>query len=393
MKKKLLIVTNRFYPQLGGAEINIMQQAVTLSKDYDVEVVTPLRDRNPPKEIVNHITITRLHDLRHPLLFPNNEAQTLCPSLFFKILTGNYDLIHCFPAINDNNLLALLAAKIRRVPIYLSNFDLFDYAAHLKKYPNDLAGLYKIPLGRKQKMFLPFFDAIFTISQRENDLISSLNPRTYLSTVPITLEEFNRPLPLEDICIKYHLRDVPRFLTLSRVSYLKGQDILLRALPDLKQALDDFQVILVGDENHEPQFVEELKTFVRTHQLEDHVIFTGALPREEALSLLKLCDIHVLPMRYMNSGAVVVESWAAEKPVLQSRRIDPTYVLEGINGYTFDIENIEDLTNKMVTMANNLSKCKEMGKCGRTLVEEKFLYPHLITLYEQHYSRLDKSSL
>ena len=38
-KRRLLIVTNRFHPELGGAEMNIFLQSQELGKYFDVEVL------------------------------------------------------------------------------------------------------------------------------------------------------------------------------------------------------------------------------------------------------------------------------------------------------------------------------------------------------------------
>ena len=50
----------------------------------------------------------------------------------------------------------------------------------------------------------------------------------------------------------------------------------------------------------------------------DKVIFTGSVSRPEVLGWLKYCDIHVVPVRFMNSGAVIVETWASKNTVIQS---------------------------------------------------------------------------
>ena len=139
MKKRILIITNRFYPQLGGAEINIFHQAKELTKTYDVDVITHLRDHQTKKEVVDGIQIIRLKDW-FSSSFPNHNPITFCPSIFFRILTHRYHLIHCFPALNHNNLLALFASKIKRIPIFLSNFDLFDTIPIYTNIPMILMG-------------------------------------------------------------------------------------------------------------------------------------------------------------------------------------------------------------------------------------------------------------
>ena len=49
----------------------------------------------------------------------------------------------------------------------------------------------------------------------------------------------------------------------------------------------------------------------------------------------------------MNSGAVVVETWASYRPVLQSDVVDPNLVVEGENGFLFKSRDINSLAEKM----------------------------------------------
>ena len=87
VKKKLLIITNRFYPDVGGAETNIYYQAKLLCKKYDVTVITPKRDDIPEEEIIDGIKVKRLKDLFNKNNFyPNKRAKTLCLQVFTEIL-------------------------------------------------------------------------------------------------------------------------------------------------------------------------------------------------------------------------------------------------------------------------------------------------------------------
>jgi glycosyltransferase involved in cell wall biosynthesis len=102
--RRLLIVTNRFHPQLGGAELNIYYQARELAKHFEVDVVTPLRDNDPKREEIDGFRVFRQYNLYNPLnRMPYKGHRALCPALPTRILSGGYDLIHCFPAPNPNN--------------------------------------------------------------------------------------------------------------------------------------------------------------------------------------------------------------------------------------------------------------------------------------------------
>ena len=90
----------------------------------------------------------------------------------------------------------------------------------------------------------------------------------------------------------------------------------------------------------------------------------------------------------MNSGAVVVESWASHTPVIQSDVVDPNLVEEGVNGFLFEANNSDDLARKLVVAYENSSDSKQLAINGNKLVQEKFNYDYLLSLYEKTYSEI-----
>ncbi len=387
-RKRLLIVTNRFHPQVGGAEFNIFQQALALSEHFDVDVFTPLRERNPRHERVESISITRGFNFRNlSRTYPDLGTETFCPGVFFKTLLGGYDVIHCFPSLNRNNIMTLIAAKMRGVPIFMSMFDLDDYASLLEEgVPLHRIFENQVNMAEKWRVFFRRFAAIFTISSRETANIKTVNENAFLSTVPILIDEYDATVDVAEFKTCHGVRPhVPLILCLGRVAKLKGQDVLIKTLPRLREQTKEFQLLIVGRTDHEPEYFAELQTLVEKEALQSQVTFTGVVPREDVIAALKACDVHVLPVRFMNSGAVVIESWAARKPVLHSDAIDPCYVIEGENGLTFKSEDTEDLCDKLASMLDNPQLCADMGANGRRLVEERFLYSHLIQRYMEAY--------
>ena len=385
-KKRLLIVANRFYPQVGGAELVTFNVAQELGKHLQVDVITPLRNNDPRCETVGNVRIIRLWNAYNPASrFPYLPGNTLCPSLPARILFGRYDVVHCFPALIRNNLLALGAAWVRRIPVFLTCYDAFDYADLIAKGVS-VSDLGTLPMTDRSKYFLSKFKAIFTISERETSLLKAANKNTFLSTVPILIDEHEKEPDVAGFRKKLHIDPNEKIiLCLSRVAFIKGQDILVKAIPLFRNEIGKFRVLIVGRTDYEPGYLQEMKAFVKDNGLEENVLFTGSLPREDALAALKACEVHVLPMRFMNSGAVVAETWVSGKPVLQSNMIDPNYVVEGENGFTFNIESPQDLADKIVCLTRNTELREKMGRNGRDLVKRKFLYSHLAEQYMRVY--------
>lgn len=389
-KLRIALVLNRFYPEVGGAETNLFFQATELAKHHQVTVFTPRRRKDTPaREMINGFAIHRLTDWRNLAgKYPNNRRDTFMGGVFFRILAGHFDVVQAFPALNRHNMLALLACKLRGIPFVLSVFDLLDYAEIERQTGHvDNTALQTFRPGRLHRWCLQACAHIFAISNREIDVLKNYNRNVSYSPVPVLPEEFDAAQP--NIREKFGIpQQAMLFLVLGRVSRLKGQDLAVKAFLKAAQAMPGSFLALVGRNDYEPELDAELKRLVTESGLTSRVIFTGQVERNEVIAFLQQSDIHVIPVRFMNSGAVVVESWAAGIPVLQSDAVDPNLVAEGQNGYLFPREDIDALAAKLRDAYQNRDRLPQMGFAGRQLVLEKFTYGNLINTYETIYAKL-----
>ena len=90
----------------------------------------------------------------------------------------------------------------------------------------------------------------------------------------------------------------------------------------------------------------------------------------------------------MNSGAVVVETWASGTPVIQSDVVDPNLVVDGKNGFLFKKGSAENLAEKMAEAYARKDELKRMADEGAELVREKYTYEYLTALYEKAFGEL-----
>ncbi len=388
-RKKIAILTNRFYPEVGGAETNIHYQAIELAKNNEVTVICPHRIDREKTEIENGFIVKRLYDLFNPFVkLPNIKTKTLCPTIIWHLINERYDVIQCFPAISYNNMLAFIIGKLFNMPVILCSFDFLDYAGIIKetgKINPDVLSSYNIK--HREKMFLHGYDHIFAIADKEIRFFKQFNPNVSYSPVPILLNEYE--VEVDNIRkIKKINDDKFVFLSLGRVSEIKGQMIGLKAFIKIANEIPDSMYVFVGRADYEPQLFEEMKRLVGEHNLDERVIFTGMVDRWEVLSWLRYSDVHVIPVRFMNSGAVVVESWISGTPVIQSNVVDPNLVVEGKNGYLFDSENVEMCSEKMLKAYTDRDKLSALAAEGEKLVRQKYTYKYLIGLYEDVYEKV-----
>ncbi len=384
---RLALVTNRFWPEVGGAETNIWFQARELAKHHDVKVFTPRRlAESPSRERTEEgIEIRRLWDYRNPLdRFPNRASNTLCLGLFFRLLLGRYHIVQCFPALNHNNVLALLARMIRRRPCLLVSFDFIDYSTIMKETGKVTGMLDDYHLPSWRAFFLSRYDHVFTISNRETEFVRQYNPNVEYSPVPVETTEYEADPPCPRA--KYGIGDDDFvYLMLGRVAHTKGQDIGVRGFAKIAADLSDARLVIVGRSDYEPEFLAEIESVIAEYQLEDRVTFTGMVEREEVLGWLRHADVHIVPVRFMNSGAVVVESWISGTPVVQSDVVDPNLVREGENGFLFPSEDVNGLADALHRAHEARDQLTDLAKVGEVLVRESYTYQALVALYGRRY--------
>jgi glycosyltransferase involved in cell wall biosynthesis len=95
----------------------------------------------------------------------------------------------------------------------------------------------------------------------------------------------------------------------------KGIDILLHALAGLRERRGDFHLHIVGDGPRRAEY----EGLVRRWGIQDHVTFHGRLGTPEFASLMRNCDLYVLPSLYENFSVATAEALACGVPVLATR--------------------------------------------------------------------------
>ena len=143
--------------------------------------------------------------------------------------------------------------------------------------------------------------------------------------------------------------DAPLVGLFSRLSYWKGQHVLLAAVKKLPQV----QVILVGEALFgEQEYVAQLKELAAVPELAGRVHWLGF--RNDIPVLMKTCDLVVHTSTEPEPfGRVIVEGQLAQKPVIASAAGGALELItDGKNGYLFppeDTNALSQLIDKLIS--------------------------------------------
>lgn len=150
----------------------------------------------------------------------------------------------------------------------------------------------------------------------------------------------------------------PYIFAAGRFVHKKGFDLLLRAYKDIVNNRRRIDLILAGEgpENENlvslttdlgfsPVFKESLQRSFNDQRTEvNSVIFWGRATRDEMKSLMKGCEVFVIPSRQEPFGIVALEAFAAGKKVVASKTGGlAEIVLEGKGDRLVAAENVEEL--------------------------------------------------
>ena len=95
---------------------------------------------------------------------------------------------------------------------------------------------------------------------------------------------------------------------------------------------------------------------------------------DTVVSYYKKCDVLLLPSFSDPSPLSLVEGCCARMPILASSRCGNHYetVEEGVNGYTFDPDNHDNVKDTFEIMMKRRNDWKEMGELSFGLFENNF---------------------
>jgi glycosyltransferase involved in cell wall biosynthesis len=103
------------------------------------------------------------------------------------------------------------------------------------------------------------------------------------------------------------------------------------------------------------------------------VQFTGYLSQAEVAQAMQACDIFVLPSFAEGVPVVLMEAMASKRPVIATQVAGVGELVEdGVNGFLVPPGDVETLTERIRTLAQDAGLRAQMGTHGHVKVCAKF---------------------
>ncbi|MGC0364505.1 phosphatidylinositol alpha-1,6-mannosyltransferase [Rhodococcus sp. 27YEA15] len=176
----------------------------------------------------------------------------------------------------------------------------------------------------------------------------------------------------EELRRRYGLGERPTILCLSRLVPRKGQDMLIKALPKIRDSIDGAVLVIVGG----GPFEDRLKELVVKTGMSDHVVFTGTVPAAELASHHTIADVFAMPCRTRGGGLdveglgiVYLEASATGVPVIAGRSGGaPETVQQNKTGLVVDGTSVTDVAASVIEILSDRDRAAAMGAAGREWV-------------------------
>ncbi len=195
----------------------------------------------------------------------------------------------------------------------------------------------------------------------------------------IDIEGFDSTASTSSIREEFNVdKDSVLLACIGRIEELKGQEYLVSAMKDIKNA----KLILAG--RADEMYLNKINKLCDELDISDRVIFAGQ--RDDVPSILKSSNILAFPTLTEAFSRVILEAMAAAKPVVATDAGgNSESVLDNETGYIVRTKDAAALAEKINSLIAANEKRKKMGMAGRKRLEKMFTIQRHVESVERLY--------
>jgi phosphatidyl-myo-inositol dimannoside synthase len=366
---RVLLVTNDFPPRLGGIQSYLAELVTRLATtgEHTLTVYTPQwKDAE-----TFDARAAGYHVVRHPgtLMLP---VPTVDARMRRLIAEHGIDTVW-FGAAAPLGLLAHRARQAGATRVLASTHG-------------HEVGWSMLPLARSVLRRIGEDSDVVTFVSRytRGRFASAFGPQAALEHLPpgVDTERF-RPDPVSraELRTRYGLGQRPTVVCLSRLVPRKGQDVLIRALPSIRQRVDGAALVIAGG----GPYLAALRQLAERFGVSDHVTFTGGVPAADLPAYHAMADVFAMPCRTRGAGLdveglgiVFLEASATGVPVIAgSSGGAPETVRHNKTGMVVDGRSVNQVADAVTELLADPDRAAAMGAAGRDWVTAQWRWDDL----------------
>lgn len=231
--------------------------------------------------------------------------------------------------------------------------------------------------------------AIICVSRKEQELISAKYPNKkviYLEN-GVDVKHFASG-DGQSFRDEFGLENEKIILSVASFNPQKNQLLLIESFEKIHKLRPDCKLVMIGTV-YDQDYYQQMLAKIKDCELEDSVILIPnlAFDCDTLLNAYAACDIFVLPSLYEPFGIVILEAWAAGKPVACSGTGGMKYfVRDNENALVFDKNSPEDAAEKITNLLEDEPLVTRLVAAGKVTADKHswdVVSKKLISLYEE----------
>lgn len=238
--------------------------------------------------------------------------------------------------------------------------------------------------GRVQEFFKDVIlvtlkvNPLFLFNCNKSKKIIARTQETYnkipLSFKPKTVKMIETGIkPNELFCKQNHPKeDVLQIISVGRLVHVKGFDLAIKAFAEASKKRSDMKMVIVGDGPER----KRLHSICKEENVAHLISFTGHLDHEETLQYMSKSAIFLFPSLKEAGAWVLFEAMLLGLPTVVMDIAGPAEIVHdgcGIKVKPVTPEQtIQELSNALLTLANNQGLREKMGEVGEQTAKQFF---------------------
>ncbi|WP_270406857.1 glycosyltransferase family 4 protein [Paenibacillus timonensis] len=361
MKRKVLVITGSFPPDVGGIQ-NYVFNLCKYSK-HDITVLAPQMKDADHFDSEQNLKVIREQFLKGSFI---TSGINLLKAVVRLAKRNDFDLIIC------NHVLVATVGRL------ISFFTGKPFV--IITYGKDTLEFLKNPILRwVVKTNLKKSKGILTCSEYTKGVVTSLNvnPDKIFAVLPGVDSKFmakNRDVRLLQ---RYNLDENTIILyTISRLVERKGHDMVIKSLPIIISKVPNLKYVIIGDGEYRP----ELEKLVENLGLQNYVVFAGEVKDAELVDHYNIGNVFIMPSRYVENtgsvegfGIVYLEAAACRKVVIGGDSGGaPEAVGDHTSGILVNPLDTDDIANKVIDLLLDKEKYNQLAERAEQRAKQQF---------------------
>lgn len=386
----IVLFSNLYPPVVSGSSMQTCALASALARQgCQVAVITTKLEKTAPDyEEFDGVHVYRLPCIR----LPQADIALNFPWLNITFTPGNQrrideivtrhkpDVLHLHNHMFDLGFSAVRAARRWKLPLALTIHTIIQHPVALYNLL-----LYPLDRGLMKQAVVRHADVIICPERTTWEYMQEGFRMGNLVLIPYGINTPPSPSAarVAEVRRKYNLPAGPIILSLGHLHEVRNRHDLVRAMPFIVQKYPHAVLVIAGSVG-----TPSTGALARQLNIEDSVIFTGAVPHDETLALLQMAALEAHWFQQKDNpqtrtlGIAALEAMGAGKTVLNTA--DENIYGEGIltdgkNYLQVRLNEPEEVADMIVALLDDPAECARVGKAARQTIEENFSWPSVVS--------------